>query len=352
VVLLAGVIVLLVLSRMQAGPGEPQQFFGRLSPALERIQRLRASYNWISLWQPLWIHQYLFLWALSLAAFWRVRKYVTQDLRFFALGLPLIGMLAMPASYLLLERIKWVIVPQIQPARAVLFVVVFAEILATVAAIKAAGERRYWESILWLVPVFAVPANARVLQILVPDLSDPLIRTRLLIVLALAAGTCFAAWAVVNQRRWALAPWAAAIVVPAFLLPGWGHVRNYNRLDSPELQQLSSWARSHTPKDTIFLFPDAGRNLTPGMFRATSLRSVYVDWKAGGQVNFLPGFAHEWWSRWQNSGLDSFNSYEPGRYRALGIDYIVLAPAHRVPTRMPAFENARFIVYHTAEPGT
>jgi hypothetical protein len=88
------------------------------------------------------------------------------------------------------------------------------------------------------------------------------------------------------------------------------------------------------------------------MFRATSLRSVYVDWKAGGQVNFLPGFAHEWWSRWQNSGLDAFTSPEPGRYRALGIDYIVLAPAHRVRTRMPAFENARFIVYRTTEPGT
>ena len=74
--LLVAAVVLFALSRMQHGVTEPPDFFSRISPELERIQRLRASYNWISLWQDYWASQYLFLWALSLAAFWRVRKFV------------------------------------------------------------------------------------------------------------------------------------------------------------------------------------------------------------------------------------------------------------------------------------
>jgi hypothetical protein len=98
----------------------------------------------------------------------------------------------------------------------------------------------------------------------------------------------------------------------------------------------------------MFFFPDAGRDLVPGVFRATGLRAVYADWKAGGQVNFLKNFAREWWSRWQQSGADNFTSADPERYRALGIDYIVLKPTHRIPGRAPVFENARFAVYRTA----
>ena len=49
----------------------------------------------------------------------------------------------------------------------------------------------------------------------------------------------------------------------------------------------------------MFLFPDAGHSLYPGLFRSEALRAVYVDWKSGGQVNYLKDFAGEWYTRWQ-----------------------------------------------------
>ena len=33
----------------------------------------------------------------------------------------------------------------------------------------------------------------------------------------------------------------------------------------------------------MFLFPDVGHDLYPGIFRALSERALYVDWKSGGQ---------------------------------------------------------------------
>ena len=343
--MLAGVVALLVMSRAQHGVTETQDFFSRIGPELERVQRLRASYNWVSLWPSYWFTNYAFLWMVSLAAYWRVRKSVVQDLKFFLLGLPVFGLLMIPLSYLLLERMKWIVIPQVQPARAVLFVVVTAMILAAVAAIRAAAERRWWESVLWMLPVYAVPVNTRVLEVLIPDLSQPLIRTRFAIVVGLALLTTAAAWTVESRRRWALAPWAAAILVPVLIIPTWGRMRNYATLDNPELRRLSTWGRTSTDKDAMFFFPDASHDLSPGVFRATSLRALYVDWKAGGQANFLKAFAHEWWSRWEKSGAEKFVGADMQSYRALGIDYIVLKSAHRIPTLKPAFENARFVVY-------
>ena len=346
--MLAGVLVLLVLSRAQHGITETQDFFGRIDPALEALQRMRAPYNWVSMWPTALFFQYLFLWALSLGAFWRVRRSVPEDLRFFLLGLPAFGMATIPLSYLLLERMKWMAMPQAQPARALLFVVVVAVVLAFAAAARAASSGRWWESVLWLVPVFALPANTRVLEIVLPDLANPLIRTRVALVLALAALAAFAAWAVAHQRKWALAPWAAAIVLPFFLLPGSGRMQNYTEVETAELDSAAAWARESTPRDAVFFFPDAGRRLTPGVFRARSLRAVYVDWKAGGQVNFLRNFAREWWSRWQKSGAAKFAGVDLERYRALGIDYIVLASEHRIAGRAPEFANQGFVLYRTA----
>jgi hypothetical protein len=350
--LLAAVALLLLLSRAQHGVTEPQDFFGRIDPALEALQRMRASYNWLSLWPSHWFVQYFVLWGVSLGAFWRLRRSIPQDLRFFLLGLPVFGMCMLPASYLLLERLKWIVVPQVQPARALLFVAAVAVILAAAAGVRAAVARRWWESVLWFIPVFALPANTRVLQVMLPDLANPLLRTRAALVLALALLAAFAAWAVARERRWALAPWTAAIVLPFFVLPGWGRMQNYPPLETRELDQVAAWARQSTDKDAVFFFPGAGHGLTPGVFRARSLRAVYVDWKAGGQANFLKGFAHEWWTRWQNTGAGKLTTADPERYRALGIDYIVLPAQNRLAARAPDFANGRFAVYRTAPPAT
>lgn len=347
--ILGGVLVLFLLSRLQTGAGELQAFFSRIDPALEKLQRLRNPYVWVSIWGTIWAGHYIFLCLVALAAFWRVRKSASQDLRFFLVGLPLIGLASLPASYWLLEQLKWSLVPQIQPTRALLFVSALALVLAAVAAVKASEQGRYFECLLWFLPAFAIPIQARVSQVLLPDLSNPLIRRRALLILFLAACATLALWAERRKFRWfAPALCGLAALLPFLLIPGCGQVKNYPDLHNPELQALSAWARSSTPKDAVFLFPDAGQELSPGIFRAEALRAVYTDWKAGGQVNFLKVFARQWWPRWQQTMAGKFQPQKVDSFAALGIDYVVVRPSNRLPGRTPVFENSRFLVYPLA----
>jgi hypothetical protein len=116
-------------------------------------------------------------------------------------------------------------------------------------------------------------------------------------------------------------------------------------LHTRELAQLSAWARASTSADAVFLFADGGKQLQPGIFRSEALRAVYVDWKGGGQINYLPDLGVEWWNRWQQTMAAPFDPRGFARYRPLGIDYIVLTPRNRLPGRAPVFENAAYLVY-------
>jgi len=346
--LLCAVVLLLFLSRLQTGVSEAQPLFGRIDPELERLQRLRAPYNWVSTWDRYWYLHYSFLWLAGVAAFLRLRRWVNEDLEFFLLGMPFLGLLSMPASYLLLEQLKWVVTPQLQPARAVLFVTVLAGIMASAAAVKAAEARRWWESVLWFALAFGIPVHTRLFELLWPNLADPIVARRLLLVVLLAAAATAWVWLEAKQRRWRAAAWVAFLLIPFFLVPNWAKVSNYPALHTPELAQLSGWARSSTPRDAVFVFPDAGRQLYPGIFRADSLRAVYVDWKAGGQVNFLRKLGEEWWVRWKNSMLEGFDPSYMERYRGYGIDYVVLQAAHAPPGRAPVFQNGAYVVISLA----
>ncbi len=356
-----GALLLLALSRWQPGVSEPQMLFSRLDPELEKLQRWRAPYNWIGTWDAAWIGQHVLLWLVSLAAFWRLRRlgafrppqsaaagpaqaWPILDLEFFLLGLPLVGLLSMPLGYLLLDRMKWALIAQLQPARNLLFVVALASLLASAAAAGAAGRGRWWESALWLLAVFAIPAHARLLQLRLPDLSDPLSRRRAWLVVGLAILAALALYAGSRRRAWALPLWTAALVLPFFAIPGYGKLRNYPDLHSRELDELAAWARASTPPGAVFLFPDAGRELFPGIFRAQALRAVYVDWKSGGQVNFLKGFAAEWARRWRATMEGGFRTAKLSAYAAQGVDYIVLRRPRRIPANRPVFENSRFLV--------
>ena len=335
--LFAAVVTLLFASRLQAGVGETQVFFSRLEPLQEQLQRMRAPYVWISIWGRPWYGHYAVLYALCVLGYLRLRKAAPLDLRFFLAGLPLVGLLSMPVSYWLLEKMKWALLPQFQPLRALLFVTVTAVILCAVAGVKAASAGRLWEAVPWLVVPYLIPVNTRVTQI------PPRNRLELIAVLV-----CAAAFSV-RALRWNKSAGNTLIVATAlaafFLIPGWGRVRNYPSLPSQPIEELAAWARASTPKDSVFLFPDAGRDIYPGIFRARALRAVYVDWKGGGQVNYLKELGEEWWARWQATMA---RPYQPGnltRYRRLGIDYLVVRPRNREPGVTPAFENSAFIVY-------
>ena len=326
-------IVLYIAARHQESIAEAQVFFSRIPPAIESLQRMRTPYSWISEWWRDWLPHYLVLYAASLLACQRLWRRMPRELRFFLLGLPLVGILSVPVSWVLLERFKWALLPQFQPMRALLFVTVVAQFSAAAAGILATQSRRYLEAFAWFALAYLVAVNANVTWM--PSWN------RALAVALLAAAACLAA----REFRWNGLAMAGVSVVAFFLLPTLGAVPTYPRLHSPELTQLSAWARASTPRDAVFLFADAGKHLQPGIFRTGAQRAVYVDWKGGGQVNYLAGLALEWWSRWQKVLAKPYDPNAVVGYRSLGIDYVVLSPQHRLKGRTAVFENSRYIAY-------
>ncbi len=323
---LAGAALLLaVFACTQAGISYHQDIFGQVDPVLEKLQRMRASYNWVSIWIAVWWKHFLLLWAVSLAAFFRVRGTLPGEMRIFCIALPLIGALSPALSYLLLENWKWSLMPQFQPARYLLLVTFFAALLAAVAGIRAVENRRYLEGFLFFLAPFAVPTISNLLQ--------PLMVDRVIVILLLAA----VAVAAVHRPPFTV----LAALLPFALIPTLGMVRNYPAAHTAEMTELVDWAKANTPKDAVFQFADAGQAQYPGVFRARALRALYVDWKSGGQVNFLPAFANEWWRRWR-----LVEKVLPlNEYRVLGIDFVVFQKGHELNDVQPVYGNSRYLVY-------
>jgi hypothetical protein len=292
-------------------------FFPHLTPLQEQIQRIRAPYVWVSTWPAAVIVHHLILFAILLMAFARIRREIPPKLRVLVLGLGILGVASMPISWLLLEHWRWALVPQLQPMRALLFVALMVQFLTAAAGIKA---RRPFEAVAWFALAYLIPLQ-------------PLAWNRVLLAVALAALTALAA---------RFAPVAA--VLAFFAIPILGGVVNYPHLHTPELAQLSAWARASTPQDAVFLFPDAAHGLDPGIFRAEALRAVYVDWKSGGQVNYFHEFAGEWWSRWQQTMARRFTPADMSKYETLGIGYVVLQGKTH-PPQPPLFENVSYAAY-------
>ena len=115
---------------------------------------------------------------------------------------------------------------------------------------------------------------------------------------------------------------------------------NYPQLHTPELAQLSAWARANTGRDAVFVFPGANRSLAPGIFRSEALRAVYADWKGGGQVNYLKDLGEQWWFRWRQ--IRDFKPADLPQYTASGISYVVLQEP--LP-RAAEFQNSTYVVY-------
>jgi hypothetical protein len=321
--LAAAAAVLTIAARLQGAGG--QIIWGRLSGLEQQVDRLRAAYVWISTWPVRTALQYLIAFAILSAAALRLRKAFSADTRILLLGLPLLGLLSMPVSWLLLDQWKWGLLPQVQPLRTLLFVILSMQILTAAAGAHAAAHGSYFEAFGWFSLAF------------LPAMYAHLSAAAFVVVVALGA---LAAAAV----RYA-PPFSPGIALAAcFALPAFGGIVNYPHLHTPELAELSAFARSSTPRDAVFLFADGGHSLDSGIFRSEALRAVYVDWKSGGQVNYLKGFAEEWWFRWQQTIGGGFRVTDLPRYDGLGITYLILQPAHRLP-RAPAFENSRYVAY-------
>lgn len=336
--MLGGLLLLLVLAALQPEHPLSQPLVSRIPADIVPLQQFRAAYNWLSLWDRYWIWHYAAGAALVLLAIRQLGPRCPNPVRIWLLGLAAVGLWSMPASYLLLDLGHWSLIPQIQPARAALFIIAGLMLAGGAAAYYALLDRKWLRGFAWLALILAIPTQNRVADLLAPWTWDATIATRAALVVALAA-LLAAAFAVPILRLGAVAVFALA---PAFVIPAVGRVQNYPNLNRPEIDDLAIWAQA-TPRDAVFLFPDVDRSLETGIFRARSLRAVYVDRKGGGQVNFLPAFAREWWRRWQLTM--SGHILTPDEYRLLRIDYVVLTKGGSVGGFAPAYSNARYTVY-------
>lgn len=323
--------LLATLTLFQPPAAEAVSVLRRLDPFQETLQRLRTSYDFVSSWIPNIRIDFAVQTLLCALAFWRVRHIVPRPLKDFLWGLPLLGVLSVPASWLLLENQHWALVPAWQPARAILFVSLIAALLASIAAVRAAHfpERAFWLAVAFLMPV----QHAMVGRTMDPK---PLY-------LALALAVVTAALYAVRKQALPVAAILAFWVIPQSKL-----VTNYPRLETAQEDALANWARASTPESALFLFPDSGTSLAPGIFRARALRGLYVDWKSGGQVNYFPEFSREWWRRWveTGSGRWSPSPADFARLSAMGVDYVVLKKP--LPGTPPLFQNQAFAAYATS----
>jgi len=341
----AAAAALFVISRLQTGSPEHFTWFSQLSPELEGLQRYRSSYAWVSTWFAEWVWHYLFLWGCSLLAIHRLGAAIPKNLRDFLYGLPLVGLLSVPASYAAYDVLQWGLMAKFQPARALVWVSLAAVVLAAIACFAAARRGRSVEPFLWGALAFAIPVEHNVWDLLLPDATDPVILRRLLLVVLLGLLAALAGRSREKSGRLSMALAALTVVAPFLLIPSLGKVVTEENMHHAELDSLSSWARAETAPDAVFLFPGAGQGRQPGIFRSKALRAVYTDWKSGGQVNMVEDFAREWWTRYNATMLSEFDPGGLEDYAARGIDYVVLSPAYRLSGREPVFENGLYLVY-------
>jgi hypothetical protein len=318
----AAVALLVIAARAQSASGEAQRVFERLDSGQEFLQRMRTAYVWISAWPAATIVHHLLILVVMVAAFVRIRQSVGVPLRILLLGLAALGVVTMPLSWLLLEQFHWGLVPQVQPMRSLLFLTLGMQFLTAAAGARAIAARRPAEAFAWFAFAYLLPLR--------PLLTGPFVWSRINLALALAAVT-----AVAGIR---LAPLVA--IAAFFAIPVLGGVVNYPQLHAADLAQLSTWALTNTPRDAVFVFPDVNRSLAPGIFRSEALRAVYVDWKGGGQVNYLKDLGEQWWFRWRQTR--NFQPTDLAQYTATGITYVVLQEP--LP-RAPQFQNSTYVVY-------
>ena len=335
---MAGVI-LAMLARIQAPGIEVTSTIRRLDPLQETLQRMRASYSFVSTWSLSTRLNYVVQTLIAAVALFRVKgglqNWNTGPLLDFLWALPAVGLLSVPLSFLLLEQQHWALIPEWQPARAILWVSLIVALLAAVAAMKAT---HFAERALWLTLAFLIPMQHALLGSVIHF--RPL---GLAIVLAILSSVLIA-----FDKKSRGAAVLLAAVIPFFAIPQSKMVENYPHLETTELRALADWARSSTPPEALFLFPDSGTSLDPGIFRARALRSLYVDWKSGGQVNYFPEFAREWWSRWVDTGSGrwSVRREELPGLAARGVDYVVVGKP--MDGNAPRFSSGKYFAYATS----
>jgi hypothetical protein len=341
VVLLVAVLLLANMAQLQPDVVESQHLFGRISPELAMIQLLRTRSVWVSTWAAADIWHYLFISVCGIWATARIWPRLNAPLRWFFVGMPIIGIASVPAAYLLLERMRLMFASEEQPARALLMTVLFASLACGMAGIAAATRRHFREAWLWFLPVMVLPMKTQILDLAHLTNIDNL---RILLVAVGLSGALALLIEWPKRREW---KWTALLVPlsAVFAMPYLGGVENYPHIDKGPITQVADWARENTWGSSMFLFPDAGRALYPGVFRAESRRALWVDWMSGSQANFFESVAMEWLVRWRQAMEGAFSVSRLDSLLPLPIDYYVLKREHRLASVKPVYETPEFVVY-------
>ena len=389
------VVAALLLTLAALGPslGEQSRHFLKfIDPEWEALLKLRTPYVFVSEWSR--CDFYLLSGAgLILWLAWRRCRLVTPRLlRSFVVATGLWGPMMVVVSWVLLDYFKLALFPQLQPARALIFMVVFMLILSWTAAARGlAADPFKLENHLWVFSTLSFSLDRTLLLVLWPLLGLEILKNslmeknpseeqrnwirgsfvliQLLLVLFAATKPCgleLLSWATAKEVSVAM---ALSVGLGVLLARGrtW-HKLGYLYLptstillfvvlpivlrkpastpDRGEIRDLADWAKSATPIDSVFLFPDVGRDKSPGVFRYYASRAVYVDWKSGGQVNFSRSFAREWWERWENT-MGGLPKTEIQGLNGKGIDYLVTQKPHSIADLKPVYETRTLEVYRT-----
>jgi hypothetical protein len=333
------VLLLANLAQLQPGVSDQQPLFSTIPPPYVVIQQFRTPYEWVSLWSGGEFWSYFAVWVCGLWAVVRIWPALNRQSRWLFLLLPMCGAAIIPVSYVLLDRFRWTFISRSQPGRWLAFTFALSVTACWIAGIRAARERRFRETALWLLVPFAVPFRAEVLQLLrIARIAD-LARLSLAVLLAWASARLL----ISSRRRlqWSVAA-IPVLAIACLRLQGLGvHLsRNENAVT-----ELADWVQKNTWGSSMFLFSDLGRSGDSGVFRARSRRALWVDWNGGTLVPCSQSFAGNWWNRWQQSIEPGYSLQRLQAHLALPIDYYVLSPQHRLAAIRPVFANSAFLVY-------
>ena len=317
---------------------------------LVEVQKIRASYNWVSLWRtPVVVVHVVFCVLVALSAL-RLRASVSPDFRWFLFGIPIVALLSIPVAWIAMEKLHLMAAAQTQPARALAMMYAAGVVMMLAAGVMAAAKRRWPETFGWLAVAYAVVFLDRTIAFALQGPSWQHLVSELLWPLGLAA----CATLVLALRPFA--PLLANVFLCLLMAAPFAIYRvNFDvnifgqDARTPEVMALSTWAEQNTEREAVFLFPGFEKSLQPGVFRAAARRAVYVDWKSGGQVNFDMEFSRIWWERWNEVGKGRFDPKRASLFAQRGIDYLVLTPANAVSGIAPRYRNGKFSVYRTAD---
>jgi hypothetical protein len=290
-VLLVFALLLANLAQLQPGTPDAQPILDRFSRHIAAIERFRSPEHWVSLWPRDCVYLYLALFVTNIWAVTRVWPALNRQLKWILLYLPLATLLSIPLSALLLDRLHYSIILRLQPTSMLVYLVALSWFAALLAAFQAYRHHAKVEFVAWMVLALAI------------------------------------------------------------LLPGAGKLPTQRH--DPAIEQLATWAENETWGSSMFLFPQAGRQLYPGVFRAQSRRSLWVDWESGRQITYHVQLASDWWSRWRETMRGPLSADHLQKMLSLPIDYYVFqsncfiaseSEGRTLPVK-PVFLNSEFAVY-------